>query len=515
MGLLQRVTHLGVDLSRPRHEYKHVVLTNQYALFLALVTLAASVGPMAHTLLPEVRFWLAISVPALAAVLALNALRLHALATLWLLAAFLVSSAAIARLEPVQTQHIGFFILNASVAWFLFPPGRWLWRLAIVIPSALCAVALPLWLSSHPPPLQLPGFDVDGIAFGNTAIFLLALSFFAHRATSEVSRAEHELLLERERNEQLLKREVAHQVAERSRQLGAAAARATAELVAPPLSGQLGRYEVVKALGQGGMAAVYEVTRKTDGRRLALKLLKGVVSPELAARLAREAEIGARLHSSNLVEIVDVGATETGVPYLVMELVGGGSLETQRARFGDVGWALPILRDVARGLEVLHAAGVVHRDLKPANVLLTEAGEAKLSDFGIARLGVLDGAATLVPGSAGGLLFGSPLTRTDAWVGTPLYMAPEAANGAVGTPADVFAFGILAYELLTGRPPFANPAVLLAMAGQPLPAPPALNVSSAPDGVGALIIECLSADPTLRPSAPRASQVLAATADRT
>ncbi|MEO7331557.1 MAG: serine/threonine-protein kinase [Minicystis sp.] len=274
------------------------------------------------------------------------------------------------------------------------------------------------------------------------------------------------------------------------------------------------RYRVVRPLGKGGMGAVYEVERVTDGQHLALKVILGNVSRERAARFAREAEIGARLSAPNLVAIVDVGVGGGGSPFLVMELVTGGSLEGRRDRFGDIAWALPILRQVARGLRALHEAGVVHRDLKPGNVLLDDHGNAKVSDFGIARFGRV-AEDEIDPGGLTG--DASPprargLTGTGAWMGTPLYMAPEAARGGrdLETPADVFAFGILAFEMLTGQSPFATPPVHLALANQPIPAPAALQAEGLDEAVSGVIAACFAADPAQRPDARRLGDALGA-----
>src|SRR6185437_10567411 len=150
------------------------------------------------------------------------------------------------------------------------------------------------------------------------------------------------------------------------------------------------RYEIVRALGEGGMGAVYEVRRLTDGQSLALKVVTGPISRTSAQRFAREAEIGARLRHENLVPIVDVGISPQGAPFLVMELVKGAPLEARRQeRFGDASWAIPILRQIAHGLAALHDADVVHRDLKPGNVLLSGDDESplvRIADFGISRM---------------------------------------------------------------------------------------------------------------------------------
>jgi Protein kinase domain len=316
----------------------------------------------------------------------------------------------------------------------------------------------------------------------------------------------HELAQERAKTERLLKREIGHQVAARSKQLGAELARldrpADGAILAPGDRFDA-RYRVVQALGAGGMGAVYEVERLTDAQRFALKIMTGRVSGAVAARFAREAEIGARLHHPNLVSILDVGVSPSGAPFLVMELVCGGSLEDQRLRFGDPTWARPLLRQVADGLVALHDAGVVHRDLKPGNILLQgdDTPIAKISDFGLSRFGAIEGAidvaAATVQASPPGIA--ERLTGTGALLGTPLYMAPESADGARAADrrSDVFAFGILAYEMLTARLPFKLPPLILALAKQPLPVPDPMPVA---DAVSRCMLDCLVEDPALRPT---------------
>jgi CheY-like chemotaxis protein len=304
----------------------------------------------------------------------------------------------------------------------------------------------------------------------------------------------------RDRQRQQFRQELAHQVAERSRALGEAFAQGGA--ASSPTASSFGaRYTLVRTLGEGGMGVVFEVERKTDGARLAAKVMTGDVSRQAAARFAREAEIGARVQHPNLVSIVDLGVTEAGAPFLVMELVTGGSLEALRPRFGEAAWAVPILRQVAQGLAALHAAGVVHRDLKPANVLLTAAGAAKVSDFGIARISLRAAIDSAGPTAAGGI-GANALTGTGMWLGTPLYMAPESAEGGrTLTPAaDVYAFGLLAHELLTGALPHVTPAILLALARQPIPVPPRLSLPELPPAVAAMLGACLVPEPAERPA---------------
>jgi len=295
-----------------------------------------------------------------------------------------------------------------------------------------------------------------------------------------------------EQAEAALQRELSHQVAERSREIGAAPAQKNIPIAPLELSPGTrfdARYEIVRALGEGGMGAVYEVRRLTDGQSLALKVVTGPISRTSAQRFAREAEIGARLRHENLVPIVDVGISPQGAPFLVMELVKGAPLEARRQeRFGDASWAIPILRQIAHGLAALHDADVVHRDLKPGNVLLSGDDESplvRIADFGISRMN------EAVYGSAP---TAAKLTATNGMIGTPLYMAPELGQGhTADAAADIFAFGIVAYELLTGRLPFAMPPLLLTMAGHALPTPPSVTPE--------IVLRCLLADPKARPCA--------------
>jgi hypothetical protein len=191
------------------------------------------------------------------------------------------------------------------------------------------------------------------LSFGY-AVEAVLLSLALANATRERARQ----VKERGRELGLLNEELRHQVAERSRELTEALARSEGSVAPPSLElGDLfdGRYRVARLLGRGGMGAVYAVERTRDHRHLALKVVTSSLSSKDAARFAREAEIGARLQHPNIVSIVDVGIAAGASPFLVMELVLGGSMEDQRARFGDVAWAQPILRQIARGLAELHA----------------------------------------------------------------------------------------------------------------------------------------------------------------
>jgi serine/threonine-protein kinase len=313
--------------------------------------------------------------------------------------------------------------------------------------------------------------------------------------------------------------ELKRQIADRSRQLSDALAR-LGEAPSGPRMLTVGelvdeRYRVVRPIGAGGMGAVYEVERVADGRHLALKLIKGTATPPALARFAREAQIAAQLDHPNLVGVLDVDVSRSGSLYLVMELVGGSTLEAERERYGDVPWALGILAQVAAGLQAMHAQGIVHRDLKPANVLLTAGGTVKIADFGIASLGARagdPGYAQTVDLLGATVAAGGNLTKTGMLMGTPKYMAPELTSGAADAQpaADLFSFGVMAYELLTRASPFPEAPVLARMHGRPMP--PVASLARAPKPIPpaaiAILDACLAEDPAARPTAAALAAVI-------
>jgi len=237
-------------------------------------------------------------------------------------------------------------------------------------------------------------------------------------------------------------------------------------------------YRVVRLLGEGAMGSVYEVERTTDGKRLAAKVLNHNPDHHDLGRFVREAQILASLSHPNLISIYDVHVTDAGVLYIVMELVAGTNLREIEGHVGDVPWIMGVLRQVARALEALHASSIVHRDLKPENILVVLSGRdeppvVKLADFGISIMNddprrTLESNAfveTVVAGSLPkfvALERGSMLTQTGVLVGTPLYMGPELAYGSKKAQAssDIFSFGGIAFELLTGGRSFNFPPVL-------------------------------------------------------
>ncbi len=354
-------------------------------------------------------------------------------------------------------------------------------------------------------------FEVHLAMFGVTAfVIVMALVLYGQYQDKELALNGRIADLDAKRKEvEALNVELRHQISERSRDL----ARVTPSLSgsAFPMLGVLvaGRYRVVRALGSGAMGAVFEVERTSDGTRLALKAMTGHRDQD-AARFAREVEITAKVSHPNLVSVFDVGIGEWGAPFMVMELVAGGSLAD--AACTDHTAVLRVLAAAAAGLDALHVAGVVHRDLKPSNVLVSslddkaQPANVKLADFGIARLTMASPFDATMPNDSN-----ASLTQTGALLGTPIYMAPEQVRSAatVGPAADVFSFGVMAYELLAGRLPFEMPIVFRALAGAPLPPPPTFRAHVEDTNIAAMLDACLSYEPQRRPTAGVLALVLA------
>ncbi len=205
-----------------------------------------------------------------------------------------------------------------------------------------------------------------------------------------------------------------------------------------------GRYRVEAVVGRGGMGVVYRATNLRVDKPVAIKVLTGGAQPTAASRFLREARAAARIVHENVVGIYDVGALPDGAPYIAMELLEGESLDDRIARAGalDPAEAVSLVTQLLSGLEAVHESGAIHRDVKPANVFLARTSEGetvKLLDFGLSRS---DEEARL--------------TQPGEVLGTPSYLSPEQARGLADLDArvDVWAAGVVFYQMLTGQTPF-------------------------------------------------------------
>jgi serine/threonine-protein kinase len=233
----------------------------------------------------------------------------------------------------------------------------------------------------------------------------------------------------------------------------------------------LGKYEIKRTLGRGAMGVVYEGWDPVIARRVAIKTVKlpDETDPETEdalTRFRREAQAAGRLTHPNIVGVFDYGETND-VAYIVMEYVDGPPLKTlldknERFALGD---AVHVMQDVLAGLQFSHERGVVHRDIKPANVMLTSGGQAKIADFGIARIE------------------SSSMTQAGTLLGTPAYMSPEQFMGqVVDARTDIYSAGALLYQLLTGERPFDGgmSAIMHKVLNTEPPAPSQISVTAPP-----------------------------------
>lgn len=260
-----------------------------------------------------------------------------------------------------------------------------------------------------------------------------------------------------------------------------------------PEQRMLGKYELLDEIGRGGFATVYRARDTRLGREVALKVIHGnfAKEPDFVARFKMEVQTAARLRHPNIVAVYDFDDAD-GVLYLAMELIEGSSLRTyldDRQRL-TLDQALPILKQVADALDYLAGQQLVHRDIKPANVLLGREADrllVKLTDFGLVR----------------SLESSTQLTQTLSVMGTPAYMAPEQSDskrwGAVTSATDVYALGVVAYEMLCGCPPFAG-EMLTVMHAHAYDQPPS-PLEFVPDlgaDLEAVLLQALSKTPSAR-----------------
>ncbi len=262
------------------------------------------------------------------------------------------------------------------------------------------------------------------------------------------------------------------------------------------MNGQIlaGRYLIGRELGTGGMGAVYQATDLRTGGQVAVKIPHPwlAIDAEYTARMNREAQIAASLTSPRVVKVMDFDWHE-GRPFLVMEYVPGPTLADVISEQGSLDWkaAARISLEVARGLDTAHRGGIVHRDLKPQNIKIDEDGDVKVLDFGIAR-------AENLPS----------VTAASVVVGTPQYLAPERLGGPFGDEleaslssgdgrSDIYALGVIMYEMVMGRPPFSGVTHWAVIRGH-LNEPPPPMPDSVPLEFQAIVLRCLEKRPDQR-----------------
>jgi eukaryotic-like serine/threonine-protein kinase len=247
------------------------------------------------------------------------------------------------------------------------------------------------------------------------------------------------------------------------------------------------RYLIVREVGSGGMGSVYEATDLRTGGTVAVKTLHPHFArdAQFVSRLRREAQIAASIRTPRAVKVLDLDEFE-GTPFLVMEYVTGEDLADKLERMGrlSVDEALSVCMDITRALEGAHAVGVVHRDLKPQNVMITDEGEIKVLDFGIAR-------AENQPG----------ITSTNVFTGTPEYCAPERLDAQGDIRSDIYSVGVILYELVSGQRPFTGPTAFSVLRQHEIAPVPQLP-PGVPPSVQAIVEKALAKKPADRFQTP-------------
>ncbi len=247
-------------------------------------------------------------------------------------------------------------------------------------------------------------------------------------------------------------------------------------------------YRIERVLGTGAMGTVYEAVHEKLDRRAALKVIKsGAIAGEVERqRFEDEARLLAQLHHPNIVQIFEVGEHE-GQPFFSMEFCPEGTLRTQVSDDTSPAEAAALIETLAQAVHAAHEKGVIHRDLKPDNILLDEQRRPKITDFGLAKE----------------FASGSGQTATGAILGTPAYMEPEQTAGRapeVGPAADIWALGVMLYEMLAGQLPFEGTSVaeLLAKIPSVEPTRPRQLRPRLPRDLETVCLKCLEKDPARR-----------------
>ncbi len=254
---------------------------------------------------------------------------------------------------------------------------------------------------------------------------------------------------------------------------------------------RLGHYEIVAFIGKGGMGEVYRARDLSLRREVAVKVLQSSeVNADSWSRFEREAHSASALNHPNICTVHDLGEAD-GQPYLVMELVDGVTLrQAIENRTLDSASVVPLAIQIADALEAAHARNIVHRDVKPGNVMITGRGHVKVLDFGLAKL-----AAGATTGHTATI---EPLTAAGSVVGTPQFLSPEMLKGGhVDARSDVWAFGVMLYQMVTGELPFKGATSVEVSSAILRDPPPALPVS-VPSGLRRVIDRCLEKEPSSR-----------------
>ncbi len=258
-------------------------------------------------------------------------------------------------------------------------------------------------------------------------------------------------------------------------------------------------------LGRGGMGEVYRAWDDRLNRAVAIKLLPAAAlgKADTVDRFLREARAASALNHPNIVTIHDTGEVESAGHFIVQELVQGTTLRQLLEQTMSPAATIDVARQVAKALSAAHTAGIVHRDIKPENIMVRNDGYVKVLDFGLARV--------VQPDAPAGPTFTNQDTTPGTLLGTTAYMSPEQAQAQPTGPAsDIFSFGVLIYEMVTGRRPFVGPSsfsVIAAIIAEH-PVPPARLNPSTPPALDALVLRMLAKDVSRRPTAAEVEREL-------